>query len=488
MEMNNNTLIISDTEADWELFNTLLGPKGYAIQGNGMDHAVEEIVCEEQYAAIIIDYNLGRKKVYACLNLLQTHRSKACIILYGSQADPDNIAKILQKGVYAFIERHLVPERIFDTLLGGLENRKAFIHILNMMDDLQDVNERLEIEKQALKRKNRELNFINRLSSKISYDLHWDEIMPRILDAGLPEVMDLRLFSLLYRIGDSWYLTFHAPDRDMGPRALSHLTQEMSAIFLTLSGNTIPPETIHCMPPLQATETKTDLHRNYPSPAHILPLHTGGKMLGMVCLTLRSTPPSHEVDAELMSTLSNILAMSLNNAQKFNRLKERSDMDGLTGLYNHKRFKEILQNEFKRARRYDKPLSLVMIDGDKFKEVNDTYGHLAGDMVLQELAGCLKQSVRTTDIVARYGGDEFAILLPETDLEMAQVMTKRIQETVFRHLFEWKSKKIKVGISYGISTFVNEAEKEHTAKEILQSEQDLIHRADMNLYLMKQNR
>jgi len=180
--------------------------------------------------------------------------------------------------------------------------------------------------------------------------------------------------------------------------------------------------------------------------------------------------------------------MSLNNAQKFNRLKERSDMDGLTGLYNHKRFKEVLKNEFNRSRRYDKPLSVVMIDGDKFKDVNDTYGHLAGDMVLQELAGCLKQSVRTTDVVARYGGDEFAILLPETDLEMAEIMTKRIQESVSRHSFEWKSQKIAVGISYGISTTGKTTDKKSTDQIRFENEQDLIHQADMKLYLMKQSR
>jgi diguanylate cyclase (GGDEF)-like protein len=129
-----------------------------------------------------------------------------------------------------------------------------------------------------------------------------------------------------------------------------------------------------------------------------------------------------------------------------------------------------------------------MIDGDKFKDVNDIYGHLAGDMVLQEIANCLKQSVRTTDVVARYGGDEFAILLPETDLEMAEIMTKRIQDKISRHIFPWKSHKIPIKISYGISTTVNKTDNGHLDNDMFQDEQDLLHSADMKLYLMKKQR
>ncbi len=484
MDRNINTLIITDAETDRQLFDKLLIPKGYTVQKHKIAFAVKEIMHQESYEAIIIDYNLGQEKVNVYLDQLQANRSKACIILYGNHTTSDNISKMLQKGVYAFIERHLIEERIFDTLLGGLENRKAFIRILKMMGDLQDVNERLEIEKQALKRKNSELNFINRLSSKIAYDLHWDEIMSRILDAGLMDVVDLELFSMLYRIGDNWYLSCHAPDIQIGP----HIAREMSAIFLTISGNNVPAETIHCMEFSQKIKNTTDIENKTHPPTHVLPLHTGGSLLGMACITLRTDPSSSGSDTELMSTFSNILAMSLNNAQKFNRLKEKSDMDGLTGLYNHKRFKEILHNEFKRVHRYGKPLSLVMIDGDKFKDVNDIYGHLAGDMVLQEIANCLKQSVRTTDVVARYGGDEFAILLPETDLEMAEILTKRIQEKISRHIFPWKSHKIPIKISYGISTAMNKTDNGYLHNDIFQNEQDLLHSADMKLYLMKKQR
>ncbi len=107
-------------------------------------------------------------------------------------------------------------------------------------------------------------------------------------------------------------------------------------------------------------------------------------------------------------------------------------------------------------------------------------------MVLQELAGCLKQSVRATDVVARYGGDEFAILLPETERNMAEVMVSRIQQRIADHVFEWNGERIRVRVSHGIATTDKNDKRPSPLRQM--DEQDLIHQADMNLYRMKQSR
>ncbi|MBU0698953.1 MAG: GGDEF domain-containing protein, partial [Proteobacteria bacterium] len=103
--------------------------------------------------------------------------------------------------------------------------------------------------------------------------------------------------------------------------------------------------------------------------------------------------------------VSHILAMSLKNAQEYHRLKQMTVKDALTGVFNRKGLNNFIQKEFHRAKRYERPLALVMIDVNDFKAVNDAFGHQAGDFVLRKLAKCLKHSVRRADIVARYGGD-----------------------------------------------------------------------------------
>jgi diguanylate cyclase (GGDEF)-like protein len=115
------------------------------------------------------------------------------------------------------------------------------------------------------------------------------------------------------------------------------------------------------------------------------------------------------------------------------RLQELSIIDGLTGIYNHRHFVHILEIEHDRAIRYSRNLSRLMLDIDEFKRVNDGFGHRCGDSVLQHFANILKGSVRRTDIIARYGGDEFGILVPETKKSMAIRVSEKIRTAVEKH-------------------------------------------------------
>lgn len=137
-------------------------------------------------------------------------------------------------------------------------------------------------------------------------------------------------------------------------------------------------------------------------------------------------------------------------------LVTRANHDGLTGLLNYREFQERLRQEVERAHRYGHPLSLLMLDLDHFKEVNDTYGHVEGDAVLKTLGKILQDFFRSTDVVARWGGEEFALLLPHVGLESAQEVAERLRFVIEGHHFVIGGQRIPVTVSIGVSALGEE--------------------------------
>jgi len=150
-------------------------------------------------------------------------------------------------------------------------------------------------------------------------------------------------------------------------------------------------------------------------------------------------------------------------------------IDGLTGIYNKRFFIDEIKRENARSQRYQRPLSLIMIDIDHFKQVNDNYGHLAGDHVLRSLCQVISSRSRREEVFSRYGGEEFAILIPETDLAGARQLAEQIRELVARNRFEFEGSVIPVTISIGIAST--------SGQQI--SDTDFIAAADEKLYRAK---
>ena len=161
-------------------------------------------------------------------------------------------------------------------------------------------------------------------------------------------------------------------------------------------------------------------------------------------------------------------------AQEREYFEHLSNTDGLTELYNHRYFHNILNIEVERERRYKRPLSLLMIDIDNFKSCNDTHGHLDGDVVLQQVGTLVKKSTRGCDYVARYGGEEFAVILPETSKQEALVVAERIRASIAEHLFTTSTGNSigNVTVTIGLSSFPEDA----------QERVELIDKADKSLY------
>jgi len=175
-------------------------------------------------------------------------------------------------------------------------------------------------------------------------------------------------------------------------------------------------------------------------------------VLGIVAIRMR--PGIGDVPEEvrpLVSALAGHVAVAVDNARLFAEMKRQATYDHLTGLAGRRHFSAELQREIDRARRSGRPLSMLMLDADHFKALNDSQGHLAGDAVLRMLAEVLREGTRSIDILGRLGGEEFGVLLPGANLDFAAVVAERLRETVESTKVPWKDTEIGVTVSIGVA-------------------------------------
>ncbi len=208
------------------------------------------------------------------------------------------------------------------------------------------------------------------------------------------------------------------------------------------------------------------------------PLITGKKLLGVIGIARTiSTEPFTEKEQNLLSLFAQQAVIAIKNAELFNEVQILTKIDELTGAYNRRGFNELCHRELLRTKRTKQPQSMLMVDIDHFKYVNDQYGHAIGDQILCLLLNELQKNLRETDILCRYGGEEFSILLPETNIQTAQSISERLRMNVANKSFELPNLTLQITISIGISWLPGD-----------QAELDvLLDRSDVAMYQAKRS-
>ncbi len=207
-----------------------------------------------------------------------------------------------------------------------------------------------------------------------------------------------------------------------------------------------------------------------------IPLMIENEIIGVLNLNDNDKGFYNVGDLDFALNVSEFVALSISNALLFETVEKISVTDGLTGLDNHQQMQSLLKNEVDRCQRYASSLSIIMMDIDHFKNVNDTYGHQKGDDILLDFASTMKKFCRSNDVAARYGGEEFILVLPETKVEGAFYIAERIREEMASQTFQHKGKDFKVTVSCGIAEF---------DPNIIKTPADMIKIADQALYKAK---
>ncbi len=243
---------------------------------------------------------------------------------------------------------------------------------------------------------------------------------------------------------------------------------------------------------LQLTQDQAILNNLYPDSNHqsksvaLIPLVRGNQVFGSLHLGSRDinrfTP---DLATNFLHHLGSIISVCIENSINQERYKHLSLVDILTRAKNRRYFFQILAKEIARAARSDKPLSCLFIDIDHFKTINDTHGHLIGDIALRQVSKSIAPMLRQSDVLARFGGEEFTVLLPDCGLAQAQEIAERIRENVaLLSIRDEKKQPFQLTISIGVS-FWQASQHELASADAIQNY--LIHQADKGVYQAKED-
>jgi diguanylate cyclase (GGDEF)-like protein/PAS domain S-box-containing protein len=323
----------------------------------------------------------------------------------------------------------------------------------------------------------RELSALHQATTALLSTIDLEALLVKILDAAQTAIPAAKQGALYLLAPNTGSLEVRAHSDFHDPRIQKVSIQHIQGLAAQVVGekrsillNQIPVEQN-----VPAEDTSSSPQSGSAS-AIIAPLMMSSRVLGALSLASPQGDQFHESDLRLLDSFAATATAALQNATLYAEVQRLATTDTLTELYNRRRFFELGEMEMHRFRRFQKPLSAIMLDLDNFKGINDTYGHGVGDYVLFAVARRIRDSIRVVDILGRYGGDEFAILLPEASMGEAREIAERIRLAIVADTIRPGQEEIAIAISLGIAQAVDQND----------TLSGLMGRADSALYQAKQ--
>jgi len=330
---------------------------------------------------------------------------------------------------------------------------------------LTELNRRLL---SRLKQQSAELETLRKLSANLTSSLDMETVLEALAHESM-QLLDnaLAVHIFLYRNGT---LEFGAGLQADGNAELIAMPRKDGITYtVAREGKTIVVENMRADPLFQTAP------REWEGSIISIPLQVNGRVVGVMNLSRLATGGFTESEQRLLDLLADQAAVAIANAALHQIVSHKAYSDTVTGLPNRRALDERLNFEIINARRAEKPFGLVMMDLDGFKQVNDTYGHAIGDQVLRVFFNYMGQGLRSSDFLARYGGDELTLIMSNTDLSSARLVTDKIVEKVKRFFFTAPDgSQIRLGISGGVAIHPTHG---RSAPELLRAADEALYRA-----------
>ncbi|MDL1970415.1 MAG: diguanylate cyclase [Candidatus Desulfofervidaceae bacterium] len=474
----NSILLVDDSVLVLKMLSAFLEKNGYRVTTamNGLE-AIEKVY-NEPPDIILLDIMMPKMNGYQVCRLLKNDEQTKYIpiIMFTSKDKPIDKFWGLQTGADAYVAKDIAYDKLLQIIATSLEKVKDRKHKklkpeqpITLIDILLKTNELLD-------RKLYEVTIINRITT-LSRNIHaYKKIIDDILTI-LYELINYQLATVFVTDVNSGTL-FVKSDLYPHKEDLIELENFCSSQF-QVQDLEIPPQIEPViLAPEEAEETKiiTDAEAFYLFQSKAKEIKEKENIWGGFIFygeTVKDLSENEKAILELILEQAFVIA---ENAYLYEKIRLKSVTDELTGLYNRRYFFERLTEEYEKTKRHSElEFSVIMLDIDHFKKINDTYGHMAGDVVLKMLARIMKNSVRTTDIAARFGGEEFIFLLPQTPLKGGIVFAERLRKTVEEYNFQALGHKIPVTISLGVSNYNNKLP--YTLDEIIKNTDEALYQA-----------
>jgi diguanylate cyclase (GGDEF)-like protein len=374
------------------------------------------------------------------------NRRDLCVILIGPDIGADRTARLLRKGAYDYLAWPCKASRVAEAIQSGLANRWTFLLMRDLPDELARTNHALARDRDELAQCNRHLSFLHQLTQAFSGTLEPNAIVKALFE-GLPSLIAADLVGLA-RTEPEQVWTWSQSQDAQGANALR------SRLLDRLGRTAGRAASWHgALRPLRRSNLSLVPGADGRSVSvHEVKLAIGSHGVGILHVQRTRERPYTGQEQQLLGTIAAALAVALGNADVHGQIQELALRDPLTGVLNRRALNGPLQRELNAGLRYGSSACLLILDLDYFKTVNDCLGHVAGDGVLERVAALVQERVREVDSVGRYGGEEFAVVLPHTDLSQAQALAERIRAEIERRAFDLDDGSVRITASFGVAS------------------------------------